>query len=175
MLVMQLDKFGMRKMICLAMGALMGVMEGCSTAEGEAKAEQSAVAQGQEARIQVPYRQADNYFVRNDVDSIPHKPISSQEEFDELFGAAAFMGKDGKPTEIDFDKEYAIAIALAPTNMDVSIVPAALEQDPENGDITFSYRVETAGEAPRSFEITPCLILVVSKDHEGRVIYEEMK
>lgn len=53
----------------------------------------------------VPYEQMTNYFFRNDA-TIPSSPlIASSEQFESLFGAAAFMGKNGQPTPVDFERE----------------------------------------------------------------------
>ena len=58
----------------------------------------------------VPFEVAHNYFVRNDVtEPIPAK-IASQDEFERYFGMAAFMGKKGQPTPIDFETQFVIAV-----------------------------------------------------------------
>ena len=54
----------------------------------------------------IPFEQAHNYFVRNDVtEPVPAK-IGSQDQFERYFGMAAFMGKKGQPTPIDFNTQY---------------------------------------------------------------------
>src|SRR5690606_11717534 len=60
----------------------------------------------------IPYVLAQNYFVKNTIgeDRNGIYKIETQAAFDELFSPAASMGKDGKPTPIDFEKQYVIAI-----------------------------------------------------------------
>ena len=53
----------------------------------------------------IPYIVAERYFLKNNVSDISEPKITTQKEFDELFGAAAVMGKNGMPTKIDFAKE----------------------------------------------------------------------
>ena len=120
---------------------------------------------------EIPYVVAHNYFVNNDVDSVPHQPLTTAGEFDVFFGKAPVMGKDGAPTKIDFKKEYVIAVAEPTTEFATTIEPVSLVRN-EAGQIVFTYKV-TKGEQ-RSFSITPCLILVVSNDYPGQVIYNQI-
>ena len=54
----------------------------------------------------VAFQIAKNYFFKND-QKIPANPkITTEEEFNKLFGMATTMGKDGMPTDIDFSKSY---------------------------------------------------------------------
>jgi len=62
-------------------------------------------------KIAVPFVEAKNYYIRNDYkDSTFHiLKITTQNEFYNIFGMATTMGKEGKPTPIDFSKQYIIA------------------------------------------------------------------
>ena len=35
--------------------------------------------------------------------------LTTQEDFNRYFGEAAYMGKDGEPTKIDFNEDFVIA------------------------------------------------------------------
>ena len=82
-----------------------------------------APAEGDEASNEVAFEVAKNYFFKNDQE-IPASPkITTAEEFGKLFGMATTMGKDGKPTEIDFTKQFVLAIVLSVTNLATEITP----------------------------------------------------
>ena len=49
-------------------------------------------------------------IIKND-QVIPEYPkITTEEEFNKLFGMATIMGKDGKPTAIDFTKQFVLGV-----------------------------------------------------------------
>ena len=91
----------------------------------------AAPVESEENSNEVAFEVAKNYFFKNDHE-IPASPkITTAEEFGKLFGMATTMGKDGKPTEIDFTKQFVLAIALPVTNLATEITPNRLE---EKGD-----------------------------------------
>lgn len=65
----------------------------------------------------ISYKSARKYFAKNTYDNkdFTEKIMSSQEEFERLFRAAATMGTDGKPTPIDFSKENVLALIYPKT------------------------------------------------------------
>ncbi len=114
------------------------------------------------------YETAHNYFVKNTVK--PEDPVNgkidSREKFEAVFGAAATMGKEGRPTPIDFDKQYVIVVIGNETDTATELKPLDLKKDSKNNDITFTYQ-RTKGEK-QSFTIRPSLIIIVDKVNEGR-------
>ncbi len=60
---------------------------------------------------EVPYQEAKNYFVKNTYgeEENANLKIETQELFDKIFGPAPVMGEGGKPTAIDFAKQYVVA------------------------------------------------------------------
>ena len=69
----------------------------------------------------IAFEVAKNYFFKNNQE-IPSSPkITTAEEFGKLFGMATTMGEDGKPTEIDFTKQFVLAIVLPVTNLATEI------------------------------------------------------
>ena len=94
---------------------------------------------------------AKNYFFKND-QVIPEYPkITTEEEFNKLFGMATTMGENGKPTAIDFTKQFVLAIVLPETDFATEINPVKVE---EKGDsLLYTYEVKT-GEK-QSFSIQP--------------------
>ena len=114
----------------------------------------------------VPYDTVRNYFFRNDA-TVPASPkISSQEQFDSLFGAAAFMGKDGQPTSIDFGRQFVIAVVLPETDIETALEPLSLTRS--GGELTFTYGKKEGGKV--SYTMRPVLLVAVDKAHETETV-----
>ena len=110
----------------------------------------------------VPYKVAEHYFLRNDVDArkVPVK-IATQKDFDRYFGMATVMG--GQPTPIDFDRQFVIDIVLPETNRSTTIHPGRLTD--EDDALELDYGVSVApGE--NSWTSVPVSLLVVDKRYE---------
>ena len=115
---------------------------------------------------EIPFYEAKNYFVRNDIqNSVPVK-FENEKDFKEYFGMAAVMGKDGMPTSIDFTRQYVIAVTLPETDTETDINLVSLKKD-TNSDIILTYKVIT-GEK-RSYTIVPVRLLIVDKKYDGTV------
>ena len=107
----------------------------------------------------VPYEVVKNYFFRNDAE-IPTSPlITTQEQFDSLFGAAAFMGKGGQPTHVDFDRQSVIAVVLPETDIETTLRPLSLTRS--GGSLTFTYGKEENDKV--SYTIRPVLLVATDK------------
>ncbi|MBQ6187588.1 MAG: pyridoxamine 5'-phosphate oxidase family protein [Prevotella sp.] len=123
------------------------------------------VAEG--AGSEVAFEVAKNYFVKNNIEALPASPkITSEEEFNNLFGMATTMGKDGKPTAIDFAKQFVIAIIQPVTDVATEITPVKVE---EKGDSLFYTYEVTTGEK-QSFNIRPVSIIILDKKYEDKEI-----
>ncbi len=118
----------------------------------------------------IPYRVADHYFVSNTVKKLPTAKITTQKEFDELFGCAPVMGKNGEPTPIDFSKEYVIAVSKPETYHSETLTPISLTREKRNR-IVFTYKVEIGSK--QTYTIVPCLLIIVSKKENGIVKLRE--
>ena len=121
----------------------------------------------------IPFEEVKNYFFRNNAD-IPESPIiDSAEQFEELFGAAAFMGKDGQPTPVDFDREFVIAVVYPVTDFSVELAPQSLRL--EDGKLNFTY-LEATGEQ-QSWTIRPVLLVKVDRKYkkENISLYTRVK
>ena len=109
----------------------------------------------------IPFEEMKNYFFRNDAD-IPESPlIDSSEQFEELFGAAAFMGKNGQPTPVDFDREFVIAVVYPVVDFSVELAPESLRL--EDGELVFTY-LEATGEQ-QSWTMRPVLLVKVDRKY----------
>jgi len=110
----------------------------------------------------VDYKVAQNYFLKNNVEAPVNAVVSSQEEFDSLFGSAAFMGQEGTPTKIDFEKEFVIGVVLPETNHETKIDLGELTV--QNDTLFLNYSV-VRGEEELSWTMVPVALAVVDKEH----------
>ncbi len=107
----------------------------------------------------VPYEVVKNYFFRNDA-NIPVSPmVTTQEQFDGLFGAAAFMGKNGQPTHVDFGRQFVIAVVLPESDVETLLQPISLTRS--GGTLTFTYGKEENDKVP--YNIRPVLLVAADK------------
>jgi len=110
----------------------------------------------------VEYNIARNYFFNNNVE-VPDNPIvTTQENFEQLYGMAAVMGKDGAPTPIDFSKEFVIGIVLPITNDYTEIIPEALEKE---GDVLTLYYKVSIKELNMSSSMQPMVLIIVDRKY----------
>ena len=124
-----------------------------------------------EGARELEFKEARNYFVRNTVTDIADPRIMTAVEFDAVFGMATTMGADGRPTEIDFEQEFVIAVILPETDTATEVIPDRLEKD-GNGGITLWYR-RTVG-AVQSFTTRPFAAIIVDRSESAPVELEEM-
>ena len=102
----------------------------------------------------VDYKEAHNYFLNQDQES----KITTQKDFDRCFGIAAFMGKGGNPTTINFKKEFVIPIILDETDKDTDISDVSLEGNER--ELKLTYRVKEGEQ--QSFFMQPIKLLIVN-------------
>lgn len=118
-----------------------------------------------------PFIVANNYFVNNTVKDINNPKITTKEVFDSLFGMASVMGNNGLPTAIDFTKQYVIAVVKPETDQDTQLTAVSLQMNDKN-EIIFSYK--TSRGEKMTYQIKPCLIVIVDKKVTGKVILKEV-
>ncbi len=118
----------------------------------------------------IDYTYLKNYFVKNDIERIGAFKIKTQKELDKYFGAATVMGKDGKPTKVDFSKQQVIANILNATNKLTELKVISLSTD-VNKNIQLNYSVTTGAE--QSFTLKPYILLALDKKHTGKIILKE--
>lgn len=112
----------------------------------------------------VKYTIAKNYFIKNNYrDSIAHtRKIVSAAELDELLGMATVMGIDGKPTSIDFTKQYVIVVIGRETNVATDFIPEKLSISGKRR-LTFNYKVKIG--AKMTSTIRPFTMIVVDRKY----------
>jgi hypothetical protein len=114
----------------------------------------------------IPYTIAQNYFVKNTVEAIENPKIETEAAFNSYFGLATTMGNNGKPTVVDFTKEFAIAIVLPKTDNATTIQPVALKKD-ANHSLVFEYKVAVGDK--QSYTSRPFLLVLVDKKMDGEL------
>lgn len=118
----------------------------------------------------VPFSVARNYFVRSDADVPENVKITDQATFEGVFGMAAFMGRDGQPTSIDWDKEFVIAVVKPVTDAETILEPLSLVK--KGKSLVLNYSLKTGPSM--SYTIRPFFIIVVDKQWEDLpVIFDE--
>ncbi|MGH2623722.1 MAG: hypothetical protein ACRDE7_08655 [Sphingobacterium sp.] len=150
----------------LASGLLYAACQSGSTSS-ETKKDTLEITEG--SNQEIPYQLASNYFIKNTVkDPIPNR-IDNQEEFDNYFGMATTMGKNGTPTPIDFSKQYIIVIDYKETADKTDLEVVNLEN--KGDELVLTYQV-IVGEQT-SFKTHPFLLVIVDKNITGEVVLQQ--
>ena len=147
------------KKVLLAFAVLLGLVA-CTTNKATS-AEKSVVSS------EVPFTVAEHYFFNKGQDIPVNPKITSEELFKQLFGMATVMGENGKPTEIDFSKQFVLAVVLPVTDINTEITPVKVE---EKGDTLFYHYDVKTGEK-QSFSIQPLSIIILDKKYENKEIF----
>ena len=147
------------KKVLLAFAVLLGLV--ACTANKATSAEKSVVSSV------VPFTVAEHYFFNKGQDIPVNPKITSEELFKQLFGMATVMGENGKPTEIDFSKQFVLAVVLPVTDINTEINPVKVE---EKGDTLFYHYGVKTGEK-QSFSIQPLSIIILDKKYENKEIF----
>lgn len=119
----------------------------------------------------IPFTEAERYFVKNTYNNSKTEElkITSQEEFDRIFGMAAVMGEDGTPTSIDFAKVYVLAVIGTVTDTATTISASSLKQVGDH--LVLDYTVKEEGK--QSFTVHPVLLVLVDKQYQGEVRFNK--
>jgi len=128
----------------------------CTTSKELRKAKKGAKS--------VQYEWLQNYYVRNDVDLDFSKPqhlvIDNENDFNHYFGPAAIMG--GKPTDINWNKQFVIAILLPETNKPTMVTPMGVKQSP--GNVIFKYQVNKGRKT--SYKLIPFAAVALNRSSD---------
>lgn len=112
----------------------------------------------------VRYTELRNYFHNNDA-PMPSSPlITTQKEFEAQFGMAAYMGKGGQPTPVNFKKQAVLAIVLPETNKSTSIDSISVKQTGKD-ELTLAYTVHEGAE--RGYTTQPIYLMAVDKKYKS--------
>jgi len=119
----------------------------------------------------IGYEQLDNYFVRNDVPCTKLQKLifDSQYDFEKYFGEAAVMGTNGQPTNVNWAKQYVVAVILPETDRSTVVTPVNVCQNDKS--VILYYNVQR-GEK-NSYKIVPFVAVALDKpaDPQGMEFY----
>lgn len=140
--------------IILALTAVVVLCCQCSTSKELRRAEKGA--------IDIPYVVLKNYYVRNDVDcsKLQRLIIDDERDFKAFFGEAALMG--GLPTDINWNKQYVLAVLLPETNRPTMVTPLEVKQSP--GSIIFKYQVNRGSKS--SYTLIPFTAVAINRTED---------
>ena len=114
---------------------------------------------------EVPFEVAKNYFYKHNV-GVPSSKITTEEEFKKHFGMATLMGEEGKPTEIDFSKQFVVDFILPASKWEMEINPLKVET---KGDTLFySYDINVGKK--QSYFTQPVSIIIIDKEFEKQEV-----
>jgi len=118
--------------------------------------------QAQKGAKAVSYEVLQNYYVRNDVDcsKMQRLILDSEQDFNAYFGPAAIMG--GMPTDINWNKQYVIAILLPETNKPTMVTPMQVKQSP--GNVIFKYQVNRGRKT--SYTLVPFAAVALNRSSD---------
>jgi hypothetical protein len=119
------------------------------------------------ASATIPFTVAKNYFVKNTFKQgmLKNAKIESQAAFDEIFGMARTMGENGKPSAIDFSKQFVIAVIPPSTSNTHTISAISLNQTGKSITLKYAYKEG----AKQTFTSQPMLLLIVDAKYKGTV------
>lgn len=121
---------------------------------------------------EIPFVEMKNYFFRNDANIPEDIRIDSREEFDSLFGAAAFMGQGGEPTPVDFSREVVLAVVNPVTDVATELDPVSVVR--KGNTLVFTCK-ETTGDK-QTWTMQPVLLVKVDRSNDpGAARVEKIK
>ncbi|MBR5725909.1 MAG: hypothetical protein IKX56_04145 [Muribaculaceae bacterium] len=117
------------------------------------------------------YTRMNNYYVNNNFPDGTHKlVIHNQQDFENVFGQAAVMGRNGQPTRIDFSRQFVVAMIMPVTNRQTTIETALLRR---LGDrLYFSYIIDEGHKT--SYTLRPFTAVVVSRNEPSDVVFQRV-
>ena len=113
---------------------------------------------------EISFREAQNYFVKNTfkTDQIVSKKITTQSELNDFFGSATVMGSNGKPTVIDFEKEFVVVVICPETYFDSQFTSIKLVEAKEN-KVNIEYKITT--KEKQTYSVVPFSLMILGKEH----------
>ena len=116
----------------------------------------------------VTYQLANNYFIKNNVTGLVPRHIRSSAEFTRYFGMAATMGKNGKPTPIDFAVQDVIVYDAGIVQKQLEITPLTLNHAQDK--LILDVRIHSGSR--QSYQMHPFILLIVPKNLPDKVEFK---
>ncbi|MCQ2289748.1 MAG: hypothetical protein MJZ63_00540 [Muribaculaceae bacterium] len=109
----------------------------------------------------IAFTEVHNYYVKNNFTpkKLVRKVINTEGEFRAIFGDAAVMGANGRPTPINFGRQFVLAVVSPVTDTNTQMYPLSVLQ---NGNaIIFNYKVDKGGKM--SYSVSPYVAVVLDR------------
>lgn len=112
---------------------------------------------------EISFREAQNYFVKNTFKTkqIVSKKITSQIELNQFFGSATVVGRNGKPSEINFETEFVVVVICPETFFSTQFTSIKLVE--EESKVNIQYKITT--KEKQTYSIVPFSLMIVGKEH----------
>jgi hypothetical protein len=122
----------------------------------------SQYSQAKKGAKDIPFVVLENYYVLNNVDcsKLQRLIIDNEQDFNSFFGPAALMG--GMPTDINWRRQYVIALLLPVTNKQTMITPKEVKQSP--GNVILYYQVNTGRKT--QYTLVPFVAIALERSEE---------
>lgn len=122
-----------------------------------------ACADQKQVSAPIPFKIAKGYFVNNTFSGKLMNPIINHpDSFQRIFGMATVMGEDGKPTPIDFEKEFVVAVIGDISEDQINYHAVDLQSKAKMLELSYSIHTEKSNGAL----MQNSLILVVAKSYQ---------
>ncbi|MDR2920263.1 MAG: hypothetical protein LBV72_12985 [Tannerella sp.] len=162
----------MKKYI-VVVSVIVALMTACNSTrqDGNQREDSTLTTNTDATKKEIPFQTAERYFVKNTVENknLTLK-ITNQEDFDNYFEAAATMGESGKPTVIDFSKQFVIAIIAESSSIEKNIIVSDLTS--KENELSVSYKIDEKGEE-RSYVSRSLSLMIVDNKYSGEVKFEK--
>ncbi|MFD2598044.1 hypothetical protein ACFSQ3_03685 [Sphingobacterium corticis] len=120
--------------------------------------------------MHIDYTAAEHFLVRPSYTGTLNNPkIETKAKFDSIFYCTH---EHPEAVEVDFDKNYVIAVVAPNTNTRNTVKPISLRKSEPN-EVVLTYRWESGTQQPDSTRSS--LALIVKKEHDGTVILNESR
>ena len=144
----------------------------CNSTKNERNTKQESKTETvKSVETDVPFTEAKNYFVKNTYKDgeLSNPKISTQADFDKIFGMATTMGENGKPTPIDFSKQFVVAVIGQTTDKATKLSVNSLKKIDHSMTLTYT---QIEGEKQTYF-ILPVVLLIIDNQFKGEVMLQK--
>lgn len=134
--------------------------------------EKSQSSKMEQVTIEVPFIRLQNYFLKNipynrEVSELQLVVIKNELDFHARFGMTTTMGVEGKPTEIDFSKDFVIALIDKVTDIS-GVIDVNVLKLKDNRVLELSYK-SSLGEK-QSYSTQRFVAIAIDKEFEEYAI-----
>ena len=113
--------------------------------------------------MKVPYIELKNYFVNNDAPNKMPEKFTSEKQLHRYLGEAAYMGRGGEPTRVNFKTHFVVPLILPETAREttIKVKDVRIEHDKT---LVITYKIKS--KELRTFSIRPMMSIVLEKKYK---------